>query len=138
MAEEITIKELLKRAGVDADSERYQELASYIAEHGVYAVDLTDDDLEENASQTQSHLVFNPNSEEEINDQNLNLPDFRFTHRCPGILRRCQIRDGALSAKSAEEAREKGEQECLRYAAQANGRYAYKCKVSETEASGAD
>ena len=43
-----------------------------------------------------------------------------------------------VSAKSAEGAREKGEQECLRYAAQANGRYAYKCKVSETEVSGAD
>lgn len=64
MVEEVTIKELLKRAGVDADNERYQELASYIAAHGVYAVDLTDDASESNASQTQSHLVFDPNSEE--------------------------------------------------------------------------
>lgn len=57
MAEEVTIKELFKRAGVDSDSERYQELASYIAAHGVYAVDLTDNGSESNTSQTQSHLV---------------------------------------------------------------------------------
>lgn len=53
MAEEITIKELLEKAGVDVDSERYQELASYIAAHGVYAVELNDNDLESNTNQTQ-------------------------------------------------------------------------------------
>ena len=46
MVEEITIKELLERAGVDVDSERYQELASYIAAHAVYAVELNDNDSE--------------------------------------------------------------------------------------------
>lgn len=64
MVEEITIKELLEKAGVDADSKRYQELASYIATHVVYAVDLTGDASESNASQAQSHLVFDPNSKE--------------------------------------------------------------------------
>lgn len=60
MTEEVTIKELLKRAGVDSDSERYQELASYIAKHVVYAVDLTDDDSEANTSQT--HFICMPNA----------------------------------------------------------------------------
>lgn len=60
MVEEITIKELLKRAGVDADDERYQELASYIAAHGVYAVDLTDDASEANTS--QEHIICIPNA----------------------------------------------------------------------------
>lgn len=69
MTEEVTIKALLKRAGVDSDSARYPELASYIAKHGMYALDLTDDYSESNASQTQSHLVFDPNSKEERNEE---------------------------------------------------------------------
>lgn len=69
MAKEVTIKELLKKAGVDGA--RYQELASYLAAHAVYAVELNDNDSESNANQAQSNanqtqiLVFDPNSEEE-------------------------------------------------------------------------
>lgn len=112
MAEEITIKELLEKAGVDADSERYQELASYIAKHVVYAVDLTDDASEAIASQT--HIICKPNTiKHEPNalerkpsairggindDQNQNLPDFGFLRRCPGVIQRSQLRNDALSA----------------------------------------
>ena len=112
MAEEVTIKELLKKAGVDADSERYQELASYIAEHGVYAVDLTDDGSEAitsqthficipNANQTQSNVIerkSNASRGETNDDQNQNLPNFGFLRRCPGAIQRSQLRNESLSA----------------------------------------
>lgn len=58
--EEITIKELLEKAGVDADDERYQELASYIAKHVVYAVDLTDD--ASGANTVQTNIIPIPNA----------------------------------------------------------------------------
>ena len=100
MTEEITIKELLEKAGVDPDSQRYQELASYIAAHGVYAVDLTDNDSEANTVQT--HIIPIPNANQTqakrnqtqiicksdtirggiSNDQNQNLPDL-VLRRCP-------------------------------------------------------
>lgn len=35
-----------------------------------------------------------------------------------------------VSAKSVEEAREKGQQECLRYSEQSGHRYTYDCKVT--------
>lgn len=112
MTEEITIKELLEKAGVDADDERYQELASYIAAHGVYAVDLADDGSEAITSQT--HIMCIPNAvkrksnvlERKSNEirggisdgQNQNLPDFRFTRRCPGVIQRSQLCNESLSA----------------------------------------
>ena len=113
MVEEITIKELLEKAGVDADEERYQELASYIATHGVYAVDLTDDDSEANTVRT--HIIPIPNANqtqakrnqtqiicksegEKRNDQNQNLPDFGFLRRCPGVIQRSHRRNESLSA----------------------------------------
>lgn len=53
MAKEVTIKGLLKRAGVDGT--RYPGIASYLAAHAVYAVELNDNDSESNANQTQSN-----------------------------------------------------------------------------------
>lgn len=51
MAKEVTIKGLLKRAGVD--SARRPGIVSYLAAHAVYALELTDNDSESNANQTQ-------------------------------------------------------------------------------------
>lgn len=58
MAKEVTIKELLKKAGVD--SACHPELASYLAAHAVYALDLTDNNSESSANQT--HIICKPNA----------------------------------------------------------------------------